>query len=79
LSDEAVASAEPPVGVVIPASAVVAGQVLVLSGETVRAQQVKVAETIGANVRVESGLNPGDQVVVAPPPELLAGSRVRIQ
>lgn len=69
----------PPKGVIIPASAVSGGGVyLIIDGRLVR-REVSVAETLGSNVRVESGLSPGDQVVTGDTAALAEGQQVRLE
>jgi RND family efflux transporter MFP subunit len=50
----------------------------VLNGDTVREAVVETGERLGEAVVVESGLSPGDHVVLSPPEELRGGDRVRV-
>lgn len=77
LSDEVQPAAEPPKGVIIPASAVVSGQVFLVRDDVAQALPVTIAETKGASVRIEDELQPGDSVIVSPPPEVRDGTRIR--
>ena len=67
----------------IPAAAVRqdagADVVLVLRGERVERRAVRLGQRNGDTVEVLAGLNAGDQVVTAGPPELADGDRVRVR
>ncbi|MGZ8868281.1 MAG: efflux RND transporter periplasmic adaptor subunit [Thermoanaerobaculia bacterium] len=52
--------------------------IFVVSDERLERRAVKVASTEGDRVRIASGITAGDKVVVAGPPELADGDRVRI-
>jgi len=73
------AAAEPPKGVLVPASAIVQrdgrSQVYVIDGERVRAQSVTPGQNY-ADLRLVEGLPVGTRVVRAPPPTLIDGARV---
>jgi HlyD family secretion protein len=63
--------------VLIPASAVRDGAVFVLfDGKAVR-RAVKTGSANGASVRIEEGLNGGEDLILAPPATLKDGDRVR--
>ena len=68
------------IGVLVPASAVVerdgASGVFVIEGDLARLRRVEAAAAQGGQRNVLSGLNPGDSVVLDPPPELVDGARV---
>ena len=53
--------------------------VFVVSGERLERRAVRVASTEGDRVRIASGITAGEKVVVAGPPELADGDRVRIE
>ena len=63
--------------VVIPASAIRDNAVFVMfDGKAVR-REVKTGSTNSKGVRIDSGLNGGEDLIVSPPPELKNGERVR--
>ena len=63
--------------VVIPASAIRDNAVFVMfEGKAVR-RAVKTGSTNSKGVRIEDGLNGGEDLIVSPPPELKNGDRVR--
>jgi HlyD family secretion protein len=63
--------------IVIPASAIRDNAVFVMfDGKAVR-REVKTGSTNSKGVRIESGLNGGEDLIVSPPPELKNGDRVR--
>ena len=63
--------------VVIPASAIRDNAVFVMfDGKAVR-REVKTGSTNSKGVRIDSGLNGGEDLIVSPPPELKNGDRVR--
>jgi HlyD family secretion protein len=63
--------------VIAPSSAVRDGAVfLLLDGRAVR-RSVKTGPSIGGGVRVEEGLNGGEDLIVNPPPGLKEGDKVR--
>ncbi|HUI06306.1 MAG TPA: efflux RND transporter periplasmic adaptor subunit [Verrucomicrobiae bacterium] len=63
--------------VVIPASAIHDNAVFVMfDGKAVR-REVKTGSTNSKGVRIDSGLNGGEDLIVSPPPELKNGDRVR--
>jgi HlyD family secretion protein len=65
--------------VVIPASAVHDNAVFVMfDGKAVR-RPVKTGSTNSKGVRIEQGLNGGEELIVNPPPELKNGDRVRLK
>jgi hypothetical protein len=68
--------------VLVPADAVVtragAQVAFVLLGERVELRAVKVVREHGDERELAQGVQPGEQVVRAPPPELREGSRVRV-
>ncbi|HEV7433146.1 MAG TPA: hypothetical protein VGN77_08885, partial [Steroidobacteraceae bacterium] len=70
-------------GVLVPASALVAGDepgvtvVYVLEGDAARARAVKGGQAFGA-LRAVSGLSAGARVVRAPPPGMHDGARVSV-
>jgi multidrug efflux pump subunit AcrA (membrane-fusion protein) len=72
---------EPRSGLFVPASALVRqGQVttaFVVDGDTARLRLVRIAEGHEKNVEVLAGLQPGEIVVVNPPPDLADGRAVR--
>jgi RND family efflux transporter MFP subunit len=80
---EAAASAAdaPRTRLLVPASAVVQREgvtvVFVLHDETVERRAVTVGRALRDEVEVQAGLDEGDTVVVAPPPELADGTRVK--
>jgi RND family efflux transporter MFP subunit len=53
--------------------------VFLVSGDTVERRAVKIGGTDGDRVEVLAGLKGGDRVVVAPPPELAAGTLITIK
>lgn len=64
--------------VVIPASSLVAGaNVFVMVGDRVVQQAVSVVRTTQNGVEIDQGLSGGEDIVLAPPPGLEDGSRVR--
>jgi HlyD family secretion protein len=72
---DATAAAKPVV--MIPATALKDGAVfLFFEGKAVR-RAVKTGATSGSNVRVEDGLNGGEELITAPPPTLKDGDKVR--
>ncbi len=79
---DAEASTPKPVakGVIVPASAVVerdgATSVFIIEGEVARLRRVEAAATTGAQRNILTGLNPGDSVILDPPPELADGTEV---
>jgi len=63
--------------VVIPASAIRDNAVFVMfDGKAVR-REVKTGSTNSKGVRIDSGLNGGEDLIISPPPELKNGDRVR--
>jgi hypothetical protein len=73
-------SATPQAVPAVPASAVVTegnstAIFLVRDGRAVRVS-VRIGSASGGRVPVESGLRPGDRIIVAPPPGLADGERV---
>ncbi len=67
-------------GVIVPSNAVVErdGQlsVFVVDGDVARRRAVEAAAAQGTQRNVVSGLQPGDSVILDPPPELIDGARV---
>jgi multidrug efflux system membrane fusion protein len=54
-------------------------QVFVINKDNVaESRDVQVGYVSTENTQIESGLNPGDVVIVQKPPELKAGSKVKI-
>jgi RND family efflux transporter MFP subunit len=68
--------------VLVPAEAVRAegnsGWVFVHAGERVERRSVTLGQAVGAEREVLTGLQPGERVVVAPPPSLKDGDAVRV-
>jgi HlyD family secretion protein len=63
--------------VIAPSSAVRDGAVfLLLDGRAVR-RSVKTGASSGSGVRIEEGLNGGEDLIVNPPPGLKEGDKVR--
>ncbi|MGH9673298.1 MAG: efflux RND transporter periplasmic adaptor subunit, partial [Bryobacteraceae bacterium] len=63
--------------VYVPAAAVRNGAVLLFAGGRVVRRTVKTGVTSAQGIRVEEGLNGGEELIVNPPPELKEGARVR--
>jgi multidrug efflux pump subunit AcrA (membrane-fusion protein) len=63
--------------VLVPARAMRRGKVLVLDGGTVRERPVETGVAGGELVEVRRGLEPGQAVVLDPPPGLANGDRAR--
>ena len=77
------ADAPPPrVRRLVPASAVVQREgtsvVFVLHDDAVERRAISAGRAIRDEVEIESGLDDGEQVVVAPPTELVDGARVKV-
>jgi RND family efflux transporter MFP subunit len=53
--------------------------VFVLRGDLVERRAVQVAGTDGDRVEIRAGVTPGERVVLAPPPELKDGSKVKVK
>jgi RND family efflux transporter MFP subunit len=53
--------------------------VVVVTGQTVERRAVKIGGTDGDRVEVLAGLKGGDRVVIAPPPELVAGKQIVVK
>jgi RND family efflux transporter MFP subunit len=53
--------------------------VFLVNGQTVERRAVKIGGTDGDRVEVLAGLKGGDRVVIAPPPELAAGSQIVVK
>jgi HlyD family secretion protein len=71
--------AAPKPAIVAPASAVREGAVfVVVDGRAVR-RAVKTGATTSQGVRIEEGLNGGEDLVVSPPPDLKDGERVTVK
>jgi RND family efflux transporter MFP subunit len=65
--------------VMVPATSVVGGnRVWIVNDEKVSARTVEVGATQGEQVEIRQGLEGGESVVVAPPPQLKEGARVRV-
>jgi len=67
----------------VPADALVFNQhglhVAVVRNGTVHLQQVSIARDFGTSIEVREGVQPGDQVVLNPPVNLVEGSKVTIR
>jgi HlyD family secretion protein len=61
----------------VPPSAVRDNAVFVLSGEKAVQRSVKTGGTTSQGIRVESGLNGGEDLIVNPPAGLKDGAKVR--
>jgi hypothetical protein len=68
--------------VLVPADAVraegTAGAVFVHAGDRVQRRAVTLGQTVGPEREILTGLKPGERVVIAPPPSLKDGDRVRV-
>lgn len=68
--------------VAIPATAVISRggrQIVFLVNEgTVLEREVTVGEQLGSQLAIRSGLAPGDQIVIDPPPSLESGTKVQL-
>ena len=53
--------------------------VFVIERDVVRFTSVRSGRTKGGRVTIDAGLEPGQRIVLAPPPSLRDGDRVRIQ
>jgi multidrug efflux pump subunit AcrA (membrane-fusion protein) len=53
--------------------------VFLINGESVERRAVKIGGTDGDRVEVLAGLKGGDRVVIAPPPELAAGTPIVVK
>ncbi|HMM77506.1 MAG TPA: efflux RND transporter periplasmic adaptor subunit [Gammaproteobacteria bacterium] len=77
----AAAPESPPSGVLVPAAAIVDDgdrpSVWLFDGERARRREVVLGQQFGANRQVVSGLAVGERVILAPPPQLVDGRRVR--
>jgi len=63
--------------VIVPASAVREGAVFVLlDGKAIR-RTVKTGATSGQGIRIEQGLNGGEDLILSPPSDLKDGDKVR--
>jgi HlyD family secretion protein len=63
--------------VIVPAAAVKDGAVFVLFGGKAVRRAVKTGATSGQGIRIEDGLTGGEDLIVAPPPGLKDGDKVR--
>ncbi len=78
-SEQKAGAAAPKAVVVVPASAVHDGAVfVVLDGRAVR-RPVTVGATASQGVRIEQGLNGGEDLIASPPAGLKDGDRVRVR
>jgi HlyD family secretion protein len=77
--EKATSTAAPKPVVVVPASAVHEGAVfVVLDGHAVQ-RTVKTGATMNQGIRVEEGLNGGEDLIANPPAGLKDGDRVRVR
>ncbi len=79
-NDRPAGAAAAPAGVLVPAAAITqrgaANVVFVVEGERARAREVKVGQAFGDLTQLE-GLEAGARIVLAPPPDMTDGARVR--
>jgi RND family efflux transporter MFP subunit len=82
LESQPAAQAPPRTAVLVPADAVraegTAGVLFVHAGDRVARRSVTLGQTVGTEREVLTGLEPGERVVIAPPPSLQDGDRVRV-
>ena len=69
----------PAKGVLIPAGAMQDGQVWIYQDGKISGRKLSSAQTLGAKLRIESGLSAGEQVLSAPSADLRDGMAVRIK
>lgn len=74
---EAGAAVDPKPSIVVPASAVRAGAVFVVSNGRALRRAVKTGTTVAQGVHIDGGLNGGEDLVVNPPADLKDGDRVK--
>ena len=79
ISDAKTPLTAPLKGVVVPAQAVVRGQVFVIKDGVAEARAVSVAEQVGENARIESNLSVGEQIATDNLDQLKTGTPVRVQ
>jgi hypothetical protein len=77
LGANASAEAPPPKGVLIPSSAIIDGKVWAIVDGKVALKDVQIAEVIGSNARIESGLQVGAVVITEGQSELKEGQQVQ--
>ena len=66
-------------GVLVPSSAVLRGKVFVVKDGVIEERDISIAETIGANARIENNLAIGEQIVTENLDQLKSGTQVSVQ
>jgi HlyD family secretion protein len=63
--------------IVVPSSAVKNNSVFIVNGDRAVQRSVKTGPVTAQGIRVESGLNGGEDLIVNPPADLKEGAKVR--